>query len=86
MSISGKKIIYMKQPNVTQKIIIKDQENRTMILRHTDGNYDFPGGQLEWGEDLFAISHVYFTYGILLTKREQGIVSWFIIFIKAQRC
>ncbi len=24
-----------------------------MIMRHDDGNYDFPGGQLEWGEEMF---------------------------------
>ena len=41
-----------KYPNVTQKILLK-QGDRIMILRHKDGVYDFPGGQLEWGENLF---------------------------------
>lgn len=41
-----------KYPNVTQKILLK-QGNRIMILKHKDGVYDFPGGRLEWGENLF---------------------------------
>lgn len=41
-----------KQPNVTLKMIFRSQ-GRILILRHPDGNYDFPGGRMEWGEDLF---------------------------------
>ena len=41
-----------KYPNVTQKVLLK-QGNKILILRHKDGAYDFPGGQLEWGEELF---------------------------------
>lgn len=41
-----------KYPNITQKIILK-YKNKAMILRHKSGNYDFPGGRLEWHENLF---------------------------------
>ncbi len=36
-------------PSVTQKIILRYRD-QILILRHKNGSYDFPGGQLEWGE------------------------------------
>ena len=41
-----------KQPNVTQKVILK-YKNKIMIMKHDNDNFDFPGGQLEWKENLF---------------------------------
>lgn len=40
-----------KYPNVTIKILIR-HKNKVLILRHKDGIYDFPGGQLEFRESL----------------------------------
>lgn len=40
-----------KYPNVTLKILIK-YKNTILILRHKNGVYDFPGGQLEFRESL----------------------------------
>lgn len=41
-----------KRPDVTQKVILRCR-NKIMILRYGNGSYDFPGGRLEWGENLF---------------------------------
>ena len=41
----------IKYPNVTIKILIR-HKNEVLILRHKDGTYDFPGGQLEFRESL----------------------------------
>lgn len=41
-----------KFPNVTQKIILRYQE-KILIARHANGVHDFPGGRIEWGENLF---------------------------------
>lgn len=43
----------VKQPNVTLKIILRSKK-KILIMRHKDGNYDFPGGRMEWGEELFS--------------------------------
>lgn len=43
----------VKQPNVTLKIILRSR-GKVLIMRHKDGNYDFPGGRMEWGEGLFS--------------------------------
>lgn len=43
----------MKYPNVTQKVIFRYQD-KVLIFQHPDGSWDFPGGQLEWGEDLLG--------------------------------
>jgi len=40
------------QPNITQKIILR-YKDKILIMRHRNGVYDFPGGRLEWGEELF---------------------------------
>ena len=40
-----------KYPNVTLKILIRHR-NKVLILRHKNGIYDFPGGQLEFREPL----------------------------------
>ena len=40
-----------KYPNVTIKAILK-YRNKILILRHKNGNYDFPGGRLEFYEPL----------------------------------
>lgn len=36
-------------PNVSAKLILR-AENGVCMLVHRDGNYDFPGGQMKWGE------------------------------------
>lgn len=41
-----------KYPNVTQKLILRAGK-RVLLLRYKEGTYGFPGGQIEWGEDLF---------------------------------
>ncbi len=40
------------QPNITQKIILR-YKNKILITRLKNGEYDFPGGRLEWKESLF---------------------------------
>ncbi len=44
----------MQRPNVSQKVIIKNERGEVLVLRHPGGAHDFPGGRLEWGEELFA--------------------------------
>lgn len=43
----------MKQPTITQKLILH-AEDKVLIMKHQDGTMDFPGGRIEWGEDLFG--------------------------------
>jgi len=38
---------------VSQKIILRHKQ-RVLVLKYNDGKLDFPGGQLEWGEDLLS--------------------------------
>lgn len=40
-----------KLPSITQKIILR-YKNRILILKHKNKIYDFPGGRIEWREDL----------------------------------
>lgn len=40
------------QPNITQKIILH-YKDKILITRLKNGEYDFPGGRLEWQEGLF---------------------------------
>jgi len=42
-----------KYPNVTLKVLLKYRD-RILIMRHKNGSYDFPGGQIEFGESLFG--------------------------------
>ena len=41
-----------KYPDVTLKMILKHSD-KILILRHRNGTYDFPGGQVKWNEELF---------------------------------
>ena len=38
-----------RYPNVSVKLILRAHD-RICTLLHADGSYDFPGGQMEWGE------------------------------------
>jgi ADP-ribose pyrophosphatase YjhB (NUDIX family) len=42
----------IRYPDVTQKIILRHKD-RVLIFKLADGSYDFPGGRVEWMEDLF---------------------------------
>lgn len=41
----------IKQPNVTLKIILK-YKNQIAIFKNPDGNFEFPGGRMEWKETI----------------------------------
>jgi ADP-ribose pyrophosphatase YjhB (NUDIX family) len=41
-----------KYPNVSQKLILRAQ-NKVLTLKYDIGTYGFPGGRMEWGEELF---------------------------------
>lgn len=41
-----------RYPNVTQKIVFR-WRRKIMLLRHTDGIIEFPGGKIEFGESFF---------------------------------
>jgi len=40
-----------KYPNVAVKIIFR-YKNKTLMLRHKNGVFSFPGGRMEWGESI----------------------------------
>jgi 8-oxo-dGTP pyrophosphatase MutT (NUDIX family) len=42
-----------KYPNVTLKIIFRHKD-KTLMLRHRNGAFDFPGGRVEWKESIFG--------------------------------
>jgi ADP-ribose pyrophosphatase YjhB (NUDIX family) len=42
-----------KYPNVSVKIIFK-YKNQTLMLRHKNGAFDFPGGRMKWGESILG--------------------------------
>lgn len=37
---------------VSVKALIEDKDNRFLLAKETDGTWDFPGGGLEFGEDI----------------------------------
>lgn len=38
-----------KRPDVSVKLILRCDDS-VLMLRRTDGSYEFPGGRIEWGE------------------------------------
>lgn len=42
-----------KHPDVAVKIILR-WKNKTLILKHKNNAYDFPGGRMHWGESIFG--------------------------------
>lgn len=44
--------LFKKYPNVTQKLILKAGD-KVLVFQYENGAYGFPGGRLEWKEDLF---------------------------------